>query len=370
MLRSMYSGISGLRNSQTKLDVVGNNIANVNTYGFKKGRTTFKDMVSQNMAGATGSSIPTTNIGGYGGTNPKQVGLGAQIASIDTIATQGSLQTTNRTLDLGVSGDGYFTVFDGANTPLYTRAGNFYLDAEGNLVTSDGYSLVGAMYIGIATDHTFNTPQGGGQQAVKKSVSAGIPVTKADRGTPGSATKLPEKTATATPTPGGGTAPNTAADNVPYRKLFIPSEVASIQIVDPKTKEVQYRLPTADESTVPLKLQSYSIGQDGTINAIYEGDKQPRVIGQIQVTKFANAEGLEKTGGNLYTVTSNSGEPQEVWPQSGGGGSVVSGTLEMSNVDLSEEFTEMIVGQRSFQANSRIITTSDEILQELVNLKR
>ena len=366
MLRSMYSGISGLRNSQTKLDVVGNNIANVNTYGFKKGRTTFKDMVSQNMAGATGSSIPTTNIGGYGGTNPKQVGLGAQIASIDTIATQGSLQTTNRTLDLGVSGDGYFTVFDGANTPLYTRAGNFYLDAEGNLVTSDGYSLVGAMYIGIAVDHEFKAAQGG--QPVTKSVSAGIPVTKADRGTPGNLAKTPVDKAEDNAKKGDeGTAPT---DQAPFRKLFIPSEVASIQDVDPKTKAVTYRLPKANESTVPLKLQSYSIGQDGTINAIYEGDKQPRVIGQIQVTKFANAEGLEKTGGNLYTVTANSGEPQEVWPQSGGGGSVVSGTLEMSNVDLSEEFTEMIVGQRSFQANSRIITTSDEILQELVNLKR
>lgn len=340
MLRSMYSGISGLRNSQTKLDVVGNNIANVNTFGFKKGRITFKDMVSQNMAGATGSNIDQTkNTSGFGGTNVKQVGLGAQIASIDTIATQGNLQTTNRTLDLGISGDGYLTVYDAANTPFYTRAGNFYLDADGNLVTSDGYSVVGQMYIGL--------PVGG--DAADGNVPDNIPTVRP--------TLAPGQQI------GGG---NKVADE--KRKLFIPSEVSTVQEIDPQTGKVTYKAVQAN--TPNPKIESYSIGQDGTINVIYSGDTRPRTIGQIQVTKFSNAEGLEKVGGNLYTVTANSGDPQEVWPKSEGAGSLVSGTLEMSNVDLSEEFTEMIVGQRSFQANSRIITTSDEILQELVNLKR
>lgn len=331
MLRSMYSGISGLRNSQTKLDVVGNNIANVNTYGFKKGRITFKDMVSQNMAGATGSSIVMdANNRGVGGTNPRQVGLGAQIASIDTITTQGNLQTTNRTLDLSISGDGYFTVTDGGNTPYYTRAGNFYLDADGNLVSSEGYSLIGRMAIGERDQTT--------------GVSNGDPNTNAFDPTNDN--------------------PNDKPITDGNRKLFIPSEVSTTQEVAADGK-VSYKV--VDPA---IKLKSFSIGQDGSINAIYEGDKQPRKIGQIQVTKFTNTEGLEKVGGNLYTVSANSGDPQEVWPTSGGSGSIVSGTLEMSNVDLSEEFTEMIVGQRSFQANSRIITTSDEILQELVNLKR
>lgn len=340
MLRSMYSGISGLRNSQTKLDVVGNNIANVNTYGFKKGRITFKDMVSQNMAGATGSSIPATNIGGVGGTNPRQVGLGAQIASIDTIATQGNLQTTNRTLDLGISGDGYFTVYDGSGTPFYTRAGNFYLDADGNLVSSEGYSLIGQMYIEVP-QNVGNVPSG----------------------------EVPADVPSANPTVQPGQ--NGVAVDPQDRKLFIPSEVTHIQQLNQQNGQIDYVVAAQQNPPVPNpKLKSFSIGQDGTINAIYEGDIQPRVIGQIQLTKFANAEGLEKVGGNLYTVSANSGEPQELWPRSGGSGSVVSGTLEMSNVDLSEEFTEMIVGQRSFQANSRIITTSDEILQELVNLKR
>lgn len=331
MLRSMYSGISGLRNSQTKLDVVGNNIANVNTYGFKKGRITFKDMVSQNMAGATGSSIVMdANNRGVGGTNPRQVGLGAQIASIDTITTQGNLQTTNRTLDLSISGDGYFTVTDGGNTPYYTRAGNFYLDADGNLVSSEGYSLIGRMAIGERDQTT--------------GVSNGDPNTNAFDPTNDN--------------------PNDKPITDGNRKLFIPSEVST-------TQEVAANGTVSYKDVDPaIKLKSFSIGQDGSINAIYEGDKQPRKIGQIQVTKFTNTEGLEKVGGNLYTVSANSGDPQEVWPTSGGSGSIVSGTLEMSNVDLSEEFTEMIVGQRSFQANSRIITTSDEILQELVNLKR
>lgn len=342
MLRSMYSGISGLKNSQTKLDVVGNNIANVNTYGFKKGRITFKDMVSQNMSGATGSTInQATNLGGFGGTNVKQVGLGAQIASIDTISTQGSLQTTNRTLDLGVSGDGYFTVFDAANpaTSFYTRAGNFYLDADGNLVTSDGYSVSGQMYIPLPADAT--TPSTG-------EVVANVPALR--------------------PTLQPGAAIGGAASDPSLRKLFIPAEVSTTQTIDATTGAVTYTAVAAGAANP--KLESYSIGQDGTINAIYAGDKQPRVIGQIQLTKFANSEGLEKVGGNLYTVTANSGDPQEVWPKGEGAGSLISGTLEMSNVDLSEEFTEMIVGQRAFQANSRIITTSDEILQELVNLKR
>lgn len=343
MLRSMYSGISGLRNSQTKLDVVGNNIANVNTFGFKKSRITFKDLVSQNISGATGSTIDQTqNLGGFGGTNARQVGLGAQIASIDSIATQGNLQTTSRTLDVAISGDGYLTVYDAANTPFYTRAGNLYLDASGNLVTSDGYSVVGQMYIEL--------PQG-----------QNIPTGEVD------ADKIPALLPTLLP----GEQIGGQQANPNQRKLFIPAEVSKKQVPDPNDPtKVTYTDIDANAGETNPRIESYSIGQDGTINVIYAGDKQPRTIGQIQVTKFSNPEGLEKIGGNLYKVTANSGQAQQLWPKSNGAGFIVSGTLEMSNVDLSEEFTEMIVGQRSFQANSRIITTSDEILQELVNLKR
>ncbi|MCP1158061.1 flagellar basal body rod protein FlgG [Bacillus infantis] len=269
MLRSMYSGISGMKNFQTKLDVIGNNIANVNTFGFKKGRVTFKDMVSQTVSGATGG---VAGPGGAGGINPKQVGLGSQMSSIDTIDTQGSLQTTGRILDVGIQGDGYFKVKKGDNT-FYTRAGNFYFDNVGNMVTASGEQVM-------------------------------------DNGDP------------------------------------------SAPITIDKISEIE----------------NLSIGADGSISYVLGGTSTTGPT--IGLTRFSNNGGLEKVGNNLYKSTTNSGDPQDVKPGTSGAGSLVSGSLEMSNVDLSEEFTEMIVAQRGFQANTRIITTSDEILQELVNLKR
>lgn len=262
MLRSMYSGISGLRNFQTKLDVIGNNIANVNTYGFKKGRVIFKDLISQTTQGA---SAPGGNLGG---TNPKQIGLGSQLSAIDTIHDAGSMQTTNRTLDCAIQGDGYFVVSDGTNQ-FYTRAGNFYLDQSGTLVTADGKKVV--------------------------------------------------------------------MDNA---------------------------------ATIPTDATELTIGQDGSVS--YIQNNTPVKAGTIQIARFANPGGLTKVGGNYFQPSNNSGAPVQGNPgdTAQGLGTVQSGFLEMSNVDLSEEFTEMIVAQRGFQANSRIITTSDEILQELVNLKK
>jgi flagellar hook protein FlgE len=268
MLRSMYSGISGLRNFQTKLDVIGNNIANVNTYGFKKGRTIFKDLISQTVSGASG---PTAG-GERGGVNAKQVGLGSQIAAIDTIHTGGSTQFTGNTLDLAIAGDGFFTVGeDGGENKVYTRAGNFYLDNVGDIVTGDG------RYLLDENDGKMN--------------------------------------------------------------------------ID----------PTA---------QSMSVGQDGTVSYVDATGVLTTLPNSIQLAKFANTGGLIKVGGNYFAESTNSGVPTSNAPLTGGTGAIESGFLEMSNVDLAEEFTDMIVAQRGFQANTRIITTSDEILQELVNLKR
>ncbi|KIO59005.1 hypothetical protein B4065_0826 [Caldibacillus thermoamylovorans] len=277
MLRSMYSGISGMKNMQIKLDVIGNNIANVNTFGFKKGRITFKDAMYQTIGSASGGTATR------GGINAKQVGLGSEIASIDTIHTESSMQNTSRPLDLAITkGDGYFVVNDGGQD-YFTRAGNFYIDEKGLLVNSDGFRVQG-----------FN----------------------------------PET--------------NARGD------ITIPKQI--------------------DEGGNSVGLQSISISQTGEIIAQYENGTV-NTISNIALARFSNAEGLDKAGGNLYQSSANSGDPQF---GIGGGayGTVVSGKLEMSNVDLSEEFTEMIVAQRGFQANSRIITTSDEILQELVNLKR
>ncbi|WP_391121267.1 flagellar basal body rod protein FlgG [Psychrobacillus sp. L3] len=317
MIRSMYSGISGLKNFQTKLDVIGNNIANVNTYGFKKGRTVFKDLISQTTSGASGSSATR------GGINAKQVGLGSQIAAIDTIHSGGSLQTTGNTLDLAISGDGFFIVADGVKTlgtagvpdtldgyknPSYTRAGNFYMDAAGYLVNGDGKYVYG--FADVAANDATKT-----DIDFELAEDVASLVTSSDGSLPG------------------------AVNNA----------ITPIRI--------------------PTNAQSMSISQDGTVTFVdSEGDL--RYAGQLVLAKFPNAGGLEKTGSNYYKVSSNSGQPFYSVGTEQGMGSVNSGFLEMSNVDLSEEFTDMIVAQRGFQANTRVITTSDSILEELINLKR
>ncbi|QGH34542.1 flagellar basal body rod protein FlgG [Gracilibacillus salitolerans] len=289
MLRSMYAGISGMKSFQTKLDVIGNNIANVNTSGFKKGRTTFQDMMSQTV---TGASAPTDI---RGGVNPAQVGTGSQLGSIDNVHTQGNRQTTERPLDLQLEGDGMFVFatgenIDGAETEQmdisYSRAGNLYLDDEGYIVNANGEYLLG---------------QGG---------------------------------------------------------------------IDPDGNPI-------DGNTrirIPDTAQSFSIQGNGIVNYIENGETEE--AGQILLAKFSNPGGLNKVGSNMFQDSVNAGRMEEddgtflYVPETEGTASIVSGALEMSNVDLSEEFTEMITAQRAFQANTRIITTSDEILQELVNLKR
>ncbi|ATP39357.1 flagellar basal body rod protein FlgG [Solibacillus sp. R5-41] len=329
MLRSMYSGISGLKNFQTKLDVIGNNIANVNTYGFKKERTIFKDLISQTQSGASGPSAAR------GGVNAIQVGLGSQLAAIDTVHNPGSMQTTGRGLDLAISGDGFFMVADSAAeeaptpedmedltaNPLigagftntqYTRAGNFYMDKFGYVVNGDGKYLVGVpndtLYAEVDPDATSESD--------------------ADRADASQGT-----------------------DN-----LYVDGEIT------PENGEVA-------PLRIPTNAQSMSIGQDGSVYYVDVNGKL-QFAGQALLAKFPNASGLEKTGSNYFQMTANSGDPLVQAGTQAGIGSVNAGFLEMSNVDLSEEFTEMIVAQRGFQSNSRIITTSDEILQELVNLKR
>lgn len=256
-----------MKNFQNKLDVIGNNIANVNTFGFKKGRVVFKDMVNQSISGASGATAAR------GGINPKQVGLGSQVSAIDTIQTQGSLQNTGRMLDLSLSGDGYFVLANGTDIS-YTRAGNFYLDQNGDLVNSDGLFVTGL--VGGASGQQIN---------------------------------------------------------------------------------------------IPTNAKDMAISQDGTVTYI-DNAGALQTAGQIQLAKFPNSGGLTKSGNNLFKPTNNSGTPVISVSGQNGLGDIQSGLLEMSNVDLSEEFTEMITAQRGFQANTRIITTSDEILQELVNLKR
>ncbi|MFC3769889.1 flagellar hook-basal body complex protein [Paenibacillus sp. GCM10012303] len=273
MLRSLYSGVSGMRGFQTKLDVIGNNIANVNTIGFKGSRAMFKDILSQTVAGVTAP------LDGNGGVNAKQIGLGVTLAAIDTLHTPGSAMTTNVVTDVRIDGDGFFAVQAGDEGGIFlTRDGNFKVDAAGQVVTADGYRVLGV----------------GGEL-------------------------LPE--------------------------------------IDPAT------------------VTAFSIDQNGQFVGVnVDGTSAPIDGMQLGVVKVLNPAGLEKVGGNMYRMTPNAGvdEIDVVEPNNPeiGTGAIISGQLEMSNVDLTGEFTEMIVAQRGFQANSKIITTSDEVLQEILSLKR
>ncbi|WP_067729393.1 flagellar basal body rod protein FlgG [Oceanobacillus damuensis] len=264
MLRSMYAGISGMKNFQTKLDVIGNNIANVNTSGYKKATVAFQDLMSQTTSGAQGATDTR------GGINATQVGLGSKLGTISNIHTQGFQQTTNNPLDMAIEGDGMFVLQETDGATYYTRSGNFYLDDNGDIVNSDG--------------------------------------------------------------------------------LYLQGLDGNIRI--------------------PVAAQSFSIQTNGTVNYINAAG-ETETAGQIGLAAFSNPTGLQKSGSNLYLDSPNAGLIAGlVTPETDGAASIVSGSLEMSNVDLAEEFTEMITSQRGFQANTRIITTSDEILQELVNLKR
>jgi len=276
MMRGMFAAISGLRMHQTMLDVTASDIANVNTIGYKSERTTFKDSLYQNIRGA---SAPGTSLGG---TNPAQIGLGVQLGSIDNLMSPGAIQSTGNQTDMAVQGEGWFRVTNdptgfAAGSIYYTRAGNFSRDSNGDLVTSDGYYLVG------------NT--------------AAL---------------------------AGGT--NT--------KVNIPANATSVSI-DPKGA-VTVVTPTGTTTTY------------------------------VTLAKFPNEQGLTREGGNRFSVSNNSGTPLVSTPGDAaqGFGTVTTGAIEMSNVDLAQEFTNLITAQRGFQANSRVITTADDMLQELVNLKR
>ncbi|CAH0214127.1 Flagellar hook protein FlgE [Peribacillus sp. Bi96] len=421
MLRSMYSGISGLKNLQTKLDVIGNNVANVNTYGFKKSRVTFSDAMNQTVSGA---SAATAN---KGGTNSKQIGLGSTIATIDTIHSQSSLQTTGRDLDLGISGDGYFIVKQG-DALSYTRAGNFYLDDNGTLVNSNGLKVqaykvdengkrsktIGDVAVNVnailpaVTTTKISVSENLAADAIDGSVFSQQIKVVDDKGKEQTATIYFQKTgdnkwelfdeepaalgdASATkPKPFTSVSFDAngqivAADkNKANQTLSITSgkEDDTNTAVDESIQKVKLdfdfsKLTQVKGSTTALvnpngnkegKLESFNIGSSGEINGVYSNGLIT-TLGQLAVAKFSNSSGLTKTGGNTFQESINSGTAN-INIAGEGRGMIASGSLEMSNVDLSEEFTEMIVAQRGFQSNSRIITTSDEILQELVNLKR
>ena len=392
MLRSLFAGITGLRAHQTMLEVAGNNIANVNTTGFKASQTVFQDTLSQLLAGAGAPQ------GANGGTNPAQVGLGVKTAAIETNFAQGSAQNTGRSTDLMIDGDGFFVVHDNGQT-LYTRAGSFSFDTNGRLVTPEGAvvqgwsanngvintnAMPGDIRLPIGTQlqpqATKNVTVGGnlpGDQTGGTPVVTTIDVYDAQGNkstltasfTKTSATSwdvtVSDGTSTSAPQAvnfkADGSNPTPAA--VSFNGMTI--DLSGItNFAGDKTVSA-----TSQDGSGMGSLQSFSMSPDGTLVGVFSnGLKQP--LGQIALANFNNPPGLEKVGDSLYRTTANSGTAQLGVAGTGGFGQLDSGMLEMSNVDLAQEFTNLIIAQRGFQANSRVITTSDQILQELVNLKQ
>lgn len=410
MMRSVFAAISGLRNHQTLLDVVGNNIANVNTTAFKMGRVTFQDILNQTLRG--GSSTTTSRAG----TNPAQVGLGMAIGTIDTVDTQGNLQATNKQTDLAIQGGGYFVVSNGSQT-FYTRDGGFDLATDGTLVNpSTGFRVLGWNSVngvpntsGAAAAITFPIGQGVlGQVSgtatlrgnLNRDATAPFSTTLSTYDTLGGQhritltfTKTGANTwtwATASADTDGTTVSAPTVGNLAFNgttgKVTTPAPVTAVTITPlaasgapPYTLAVDLstltQLASLSEVTgvtdgAPAgSLISFGIGNTGEIAGVYSNGVK-RVLGTLALASFSNPGGLLKEGGNMYSLSPNSGTAEVGAPGSGNRGTVSSGFLEMSNVDLAQQFTSMIIAQRGFQANSRVITTSDEMLQELVNLKR
>lgn len=291
MMRGMYSAISGLRNHQIMLDVTANDLANVNTVGFKASRTSFRDSLAQLQR--SGASATTGNAG----AKSAQIGLGVQLGSIDNIMTNGAFQSTGGPYDVAITGNGWFRVsntdptpgatatdpatFPSTATTEYTRAGNFTLNDQGELTTQDGWRVVG-------------------------------------------------------------------------------------KGVDPTTGD-----PTATDIVikVPAGATDVSVGPNGAVAYTPSGGGTRATAGYLSLASFPNEAGLDRVSANRWQGTASSGAAVADTPGNNGLGQTVGGELEMSNVDLATEFTNMITAQRGFEASSRVLSTCDEMLQTLVNLK-
>jgi flagellar hook protein FlgE len=439
MLRSLSSAVSGLRNQQTKMDVIGNNVSNVNTVAFKAGRVTFKEGFAQLVSSA---SRPD---GTVGGTNPIQVGLGSQIGSVDTMFTQGNLETTGNNTDLAVQGNSFFIVKKGAQS-FYTRAGNFTLDATGALVAPNGMTVQGRMATNGKLDNALSdvrVPLGQTAPAnptTKVTISGNLDASAAkfDKGSASAVDALDpvqralpanvdafkdmsitvydslgtkhelkavlwktgantwdwkfDKTGMDISSGGisevGGTHPikfaadgtvDTSGSFVPPTIKFTPNSGATdVTIGIDLGSGVNGLSQFAGSPNAVMRdqdgysngtLQNFTIDSTGTIiGSFTNGTTQ--TLAQVALADFNNPEGLSRVGDNMYQGTANSGTPVSGYAGEGVTSSIASGALEMSNVDLAQEFTDMIVAQRGFQANGRVISTSDQMLQELVQLKQ
>lgn len=305
MMKALYSGVSGMRSHQTKMDVIGNNIANVNTNGYKSQRTTFRDVYYQQIKNPTDPSMAGTLT--RGGTNSAQVGYGAQVGSVDTIHTISGYSPTNKPTDVYINGEGYLSVKTSNGDTLYTRLGALNFDEAGNLVDVNGSSVMGWNIAGYGDSANNFTP---------------------------------------TYEPGKTTNPRT---------------VSSLKIANFNDfKNITINADGTISGTTKVALTTPTAAPIDTIVT----------IGQIAIANIPNNNALVLEGNSYYKAGNNTGAITYEDPGTKGTGPLVTGGLEMSNVDLANEFSDMIVTQRGFQANTKIISVVDQMLEELVNLKR
>jgi len=469
MMRSLYSGVSGLQNHQTRMDVIGNNVSNVNTTGFKRGRVNFQDMISQQLSG---SAKPTEE---KGGVNPKEVGLGMTVAAIDTVFTQGNLQSTGVSTDVAIQGHGFFLEKNGEKS-YYTRAGAFGLDRDGTLVNpANGFKVQGWMAREIdgemvlrtsASTEDLTIPVGSKDPAKATqnvnfacNLNKNTPVmqdpaaaTEAERAKATWATefkiydsfgnahnltvnfvRVPDEPnqwdATVVVDPdnaeftdtrvGIGTTDGTNTNSfrvqfdntgtlqlvtvgdqssntegeILIRTSFNVPESNRVEGVDGQeavyrqnfninlgTIGSQINTITQSASSSSTKafyqdgytmgyLENFKIDSSGVITGVYSNGTN-RTIAQLAMATFTNQGGLEKAGDNTYVESINSGTANIGVSGIAGKGTLLAGALEMSNVDLSEQMTDMIVTQRGFQSNAKTIQTADTLLETVLSLKR
>jgi flagellar hook protein FlgE len=413
MIRSMSAALSGLRNHQVMLDVVGNDIANVSTVGFKSSTTVFSDVLTQTLQGAGAPA------GSNAGTNPSQIGLGARLSGTIQNFTQGAIQRTGRSTDLAIQGDGFFVV-EVNGEQMYTRNGALTRDAAGNLATVDGQTVMGwqadtagnintsgqigpvQIRVGdLLQPRQTQTAVFGGNLSADAAIGTTTMRTLTANDTQGATvsinltyTKTAANEWTVTAAYGASNTAVAVTDNVltfngvgeltspTDRNMniaggLIPGYPDPISIdlgaAGTPNRVTQFSGDTTiavtdQDGYAAGTLQSFDISQDGVIMGSYSNGRS-RAIGQVALAVFTNPEGLERVAGS-WRQTPNSGLAQIGAAGSGGRGLLSSGTLEMSNVDLAEEFTRLIIAQRGFQGNARVITTADEVLQEVVNLRR
>lgn len=423
---ALLTAVTGLQAHQQKLANIASNIANVNTVGYRSSRVLFQDFFSQTLLGG---SAP---IGTFGGTNPQQVGLGVSVASIDVDHTQGSLLATGVASDLAIQGSGFFILSDGVNTG-YTRDGSFGINANGALIepsngmrvqgyladpvtgmvntnvpptdiivpiggvgvvrATTGADLIGNVNsdaaVGDVVDRSFEVVDSLGTERVvnvtfTKTASNtwdwevtynGAPLVPAQTGTlafdangrldPTDPASVPTITIPGATLAGGGSTPEDLVFNLDFTAVTqfsggfdsdgnpLPSDVAL---------QSQNGFPRG-------VLESFTIGSNGEINGVFSNGLS-RSLGQIALATFSNVGGLMRDGNNFFVSTAASGAAQIGIPNSGGRGVVNGGVLENSNVDLGEEFSQLILTQRGYQANARTVTAADTVLQETVNLVR